>query len=114
MSAARKIQDQIVGDNFTFGLWAECPEDVPVAWGARAIADRGCGFSLLPDRQTWAGPEPLRRAFSKLMNAGPLARAVEEAVDSALNAGYRTADLAGQDEKSLNTAEMLAGIVAFL
>ena len=42
------------------------------------------------------------------------ARAVEEAVDSALNAGYRTVDLAGPDEKSLNTAEMLAGIVAFL
>jgi len=48
---------------FRFGLWSECPDDVPIAWGARAIADPGVGFSLLPDRQTWAGPDNLREVF---------------------------------------------------
>ena len=39
---------------------------------------------------------------------------VENAVDSALNAGYRTADLATAGEKSLNTSEMVKAIVDFL
>ena len=77
MTAAKKIRDQIETDGFTFGLWAECPEDVPVAWGARAIADRGLGFSLLPDRQTWAGPPELRKVFQKALNS-VLSRANEE------------------------------------
>ena len=42
------------------------------------------------------------------------AQAVENAVDSALNAGYRTVDLAAVGEKSLNTSEMLGAIVDFL
>jgi 3-isopropylmalate dehydrogenase len=42
------------------------------------------------------------------------ARAVEQAVDSALKAGYRTVDLAGPDEKYLKTTEMLKVIVDFL
>jgi len=49
--------------DFYFGLWSECPDDVPIAWGARAIADPGVGFSLLGDRQTWAGPANLREVF---------------------------------------------------
>jgi len=77
MTAAKKIQDQIEDKGFSFGLWAECPEDAPVAWGARAIADEGLGFSLLPDRQTWAGPPELRKAFSKVLNSA-LGRAKEE------------------------------------
>lgn len=74
-----KIQDQIKDKNFSFGLWAHCPEHVPVAWGARAIADNGCGFALLPDRQTWAGPKALRGVFSRVLNRGPLKRAILEA-----------------------------------
>lgn len=73
-----KIHDQL-DKHWTFGLWAECPPDVAVAWGARAIADNGCGFSLLPDRQTWAGSKELRGVFSNLLNHGPLKRAIEEA-----------------------------------
>jgi 3-isopropylmalate dehydrogenase len=42
------------------------------------------------------------------------AQAVENAVDSALNAGYRTVDLVVAGEKSLNTSEMLGAIVDFL
>jgi len=42
------------------------------------------------------------------------ARAVEQAVDSALKAGYRTVDLAAQGEKSLNTNEMLGVIIDYL
>jgi 3-isopropylmalate dehydrogenase len=42
------------------------------------------------------------------------ARAVEQAVDSALKAGYRTVDLAAQGEKSLNTNEMLGAIIDYL
>lgn len=77
MTAAKKIQDQIEDRGFSFGLWTVCPADVPVAWGARAIADQGVGFSLLPDRQTWAGPPELRKAFSKALNSA-LGRAKEE------------------------------------
>jgi len=77
MSAAKKIHDDL-DKSWSFGLWNECPEDAPVAWGARAIADQGCGFSLLPDRQTWAGPKELRAAFKKALD-GALPRAIEEA-----------------------------------
>ena len=40
--------------------------------------------------------------------------AVENAVDFALNTGYRTVDLATAGEKSLNTSEMVKAIVDFL
>jgi len=74
------IKDQIKSsDGFTFGLWNECPDDAPVAWGARAISDSGCGFSLLHDRQSWAGPKDLIDAFSKVLNQGPIKHAVEVA-----------------------------------
>ena len=43
-----------------------------------------------------------------------ISRAVEKAVDSAINAGYRTMDLAISDEKALNTTEMLRAIIDFL
>lgn len=78
MSAAKKIHDGL-DKMWSFGLWAECPDDVPVAWGARGITDRGCGFSLLGDRQTWAGPKALQKVMSKLINEGPLKRSIEEA-----------------------------------
>ncbi|MCJ7734965.1 MAG: 3-isopropylmalate dehydrogenase [Anaerolineales bacterium] len=39
---------------------------------------------------------------------------VENAVNAAINAGYRTVDLAAAEEKSLNTAEMLEVIIGFL
>jgi len=29
-----------------FGLWPECPKDVPVAWGARAIVDINRGWNV--------------------------------------------------------------------
>lgn len=76
-----KIHDNLHAQHagFIFGLWAECPEYSPVAWGCRAIADRGCGFSLLHDRQTWGGEKSLVKAFSKAINSGPLKRAIEEA-----------------------------------
>ena len=74
------IKDQIKSsDGFTFGLWGECPDDAPVAWGARAISDSGCGFSLLPDRQSWAGPKELVDAFSRVLNQGPIKHAIEVA-----------------------------------
>lgn len=74
------IKDQIKSsDGFTFGLWNECPDDAPVAWGARAISDSGCGFSLLHDRQSWAGPKDLIDAFSKVLNQGPIKHAIEVA-----------------------------------
>lgn len=56
-----KIQDQL--PQFSFGLFSECPSDVPVAWGARAIADASAGFSLLHDRQTWIGDASVREPF---------------------------------------------------
>jgi len=65
MTAAKKIHDNL--PSFCFGLWNECPEDAPVAWGARGIADRGMGFSLLPDRQTMVGLDVLREPFSQLV-----------------------------------------------
>lgn len=72
----KKLHEEHNG--FYFGLWAHCPKNAPVAWGARGIADRGCGFSLLPDRQNFSGPPELRKALSKLLNNGPLKRADEE------------------------------------
>ena len=42
------------------------------------------------------------------------ARTVEKAVDAAIEAGYRTVDLAVPGEKTLNTDEMLQAIVDFL
>ena len=65
--------------HWTFGLWAECPPAATAAWGARGIADSGCGFGLLGDRQTWAGSKPLVKAMSSVLNKGPLKRAIEEA-----------------------------------
>lgn len=51
-----------------FGLWSECPGDVPVAWGARAILQDG-RFSLLGDRQTMVGAsQAVREAFSRTLN----------------------------------------------
>ena len=73
-----KIQDNL--PSFHFGLWNECPEHAPVAWGARGIADQGVGFSLLPDRQTMLGLEQLREPFSAMvLNKGPLAAANKQA-----------------------------------
>jgi len=72
-----KIQDNL--HNFSFGLWTECPEHAPVAWGARGIADQGVGFSLMLDRQTMVGLEQLRGPFSAMvLNQGALHRANEE------------------------------------
>lgn len=71
------IQDSL--PEFCFGLWPQCPPDAPVAWGARGITDRGVGFSLLGDRQTWGGNKALIKPMSRLINKGPLERAIEEA-----------------------------------
>ena len=76
MSAAEKIHDNL--PSFFFGLWNHCPEDAVIAWGARGIADRGMGFSLLPDRQTMVGPDVLREPFSRLvLNNNALKKANE-------------------------------------
>jgi hypothetical protein len=75
------IERMVREDNhgFIFGLWKSCPENTPVAWGARAIVSMsGGGFDLIGDRQTWHGPPELRKVFSKLINQGPLKRAIEE------------------------------------
>lgn len=37
-----------------FGLWAMCPKDAKVAWGARAILKDG-NIDLVWDRQSWRG-----------------------------------------------------------
>ena len=42
------------------------------------------------------------------------AKTVEEAVDSVLSSGCRTADLAGSGEETLSTAEMVAEIISQL
>lgn len=63
--------------NGAFGLWGECPEGTPVAWGARAIS-MNSGFDLLPDRQSWKGSQALRTAFNRSLNSGALKRANEE------------------------------------
>jgi len=62
---------------FVFGLWNECPLHVPVAWGARAIANEGGSFGLVPDRQTFGGDRRLFVAFSDVLNKGPIKRAIE-------------------------------------
>lgn len=107
-SEKKRIQDQIDGDGFVFGLWGECPEDVPVAWGARAIVDSksgSVGFDLLPDRQTWAGPPELRRAFSKALNS-VLDRAKEEC--RRLRFGWTPTDDLQRDEFAEYWIELLS------
>ena len=69
--------NQKIQNEWVFGLWAECPKHAPVAWGARAIAEDRT-FGILPDRQTWEGPGGLRKAFSRLINDGPIQRAAVE------------------------------------
>jgi len=65
-----------------FGLWGACPENVPTAWGARAIVERWNGkvsVGLVWDRQSWRGEEDERRRFSELINDGPLKAALKSA-----------------------------------
>jgi hypothetical protein len=51
-----------------FGLWAICPPDAKVAWGARAILNDG-QIDLVWDRQSWRGSEsPEREAFAAVLN----------------------------------------------
>ena len=68
----------------SFGLSRALPEDVSVAWGARALPrdarykrnprtgrdriEEPAGFDLLMDRQSWIGNESERKAFRPLIN----------------------------------------------
>lgn len=61
-----------------FGLWSELKDETKVAWGARGIVKNGV-VSLLHDRQDWKGDEDERREFSNLLNAGPIAKAIDKA-----------------------------------
>lgn len=55
-----------------FGYWKACPPYVAIAWGARAIFNRG-ELDLLYDRQDWNGTgkddKKVRNAFTRLVNA---------------------------------------------
>lgn len=65
-----------------FGLWRECPEDVEVAWGARAIVEKNRGHynvSLLWDRQSWKGSGGEREKFGSKLNAGILQSSLKKA-----------------------------------
>lgn len=73
-----------------FGLWASCPENAEVAWGARAILENGT-FSLLWDRQSWKGPEEKRGQFSAMLNNGIL-KAVDKKVRELLDKGEMRED----------------------
>jgi hypothetical protein len=70
----------------SFGLWRECPEDASVAWGARTISVEDGSFDVVFDRQSWHGPEELRKEFSRVLNAGPIEWAQEEC--QRLKAGF--------------------------
>lgn len=61
-----------------FGLWSELKDETKVAWGARGIVKKG-NVSLLPDRQSWKGNDDEQQEFSKLLNSGPLSKAIEKA-----------------------------------
>jgi len=54
---------------WSFGLWNECPPNVKIAWGARAIAEKSGNFSLVHDRCTLVGDESLRGEFTLALNA---------------------------------------------
>lgn len=100
-----------------FGLWNHCPEDAPVAWGARAIIegnpsyDPGASYtqrgtrrkrgvpehkkyrhniSLLWDRQSWRGEEKDRKAFGALLNAGMITAALNKAKELLLECEMST------------------------
>lgn len=56
-----------------FGLFSECPPEVEVAWGARAILEEGGRIDLLPDRQSWKG-EPCPKLARLVNKALPASR----------------------------------------
>jgi hypothetical protein len=54
-----------------FGYWRACPPFVAIAWGARAILNRGT-LDIPWDRQDWNGTgkddKLVRKSFAKLLN----------------------------------------------
>jgi len=106
---------------FAFGLWSAAPEDVAVAWGARAIIDTNYLWTrwlnagpaearriekqhggppprykldLLADRQGMHGDEAAAKVFCAMLNSGPLSTARQEA-ERLLNAGEMRTDAPG-------------------
>ena len=80
-----------------FGYWRACPEDACIAWGARAILNRGT-IDLLYDRQSWNGVAKenvtIRKGFSKLINQA--LPAVRDEVERLCSLGLMRGDKAAE------------------
>lgn len=88
-----RTEQMTIRDNlteWTFGLTDEIPDNAKIAWGARAVADKGGGFSLLYDRCNFIGDESLRGEFNLDLNRA-IARGQENC--KKLRLGWNPLDL---------------------